>query len=342
MVVFNPLHTTAQHVDLESSAPQLVEAAQASLLTVHVLQTTTHEASEVPDLPPAPENPPPRWSIAVTTSPCSALHAIHPLYDAMLDVEQLGIAIKERPLPAGEDLCLSGHTCLCVLLPSDQLLTCHVPQLLERVSFAYQHAILLFVAHPPAACLDAVRAQQHRLYAMGRSLGLAVQVVVAHDVPHAQHVLRHCILGSVADEGPALAEWPDEWTACLERAECLNPHSAAAIAATGLLQHDGVVHQCMQVVILVMCACVATQHRTDTGPAPAPTGQRSRACALPGHAGGRAAPPHHRHHTASTCPQHQRNRPATHAVPAHSAPPTRHRTLPNSPGAAVAAGAGTP
>lgn len=252
MVVFNPLRSAAQLVDLERDAPQLLQAAHARLLTVHVLQSNIDQLDVMNKAAqPSPEpscSAPPRWSVAVTTNPCSVLHAIRPLYDAMLDVEQLGVAIKERPLPAGEDLCLSGRCCLCVLLADgdmDTQLTSHVPQLLERVSFAYEHAVLLFIppTAPVAPGLGAV--PSHRLYAVGRSLGLAVQVLVARDVPHAQLMLRACLLGAVADAGPTLAELPDEWTARLERAECLNPHSAAAIAATGLLR-DGIPRQCIQ------------------------------------------------------------------------------------------------
>lgn len=276
VVIFNPLRTTAQHVDLDIDAPQLLEAANRSLLTIHVLQSNMQQVDRPENdctVASLDEQPPPRWSVVVTTNPCSVLHAIRPLYDAMLEVEQLGVAIKERPLPAGEDLCLSGHACLCVaLLPTDDdtgntQLTHHIPELLERVSFAYAYAILLFVG-PQAECtpshLNFVRGAQHRLYAIGRSLGLAVQVLVARDVPHAQLMLRHCLVGAIADMGVTLEEVPGELTACLERAECLNPHSAAAIANSRVLQDGASLHQCIQVCstddrLLLLTAHTKTQ-----------------------------------------------------------------------------------
>ncbi len=191
--------------------------------------------------------------------------------------------------------------------------------LLERLSFAYAHVLLLFIdptttpsattttttTPPPYAAL--VQAHQHMLYRIGCSLGLTVQVLTPTTLTAAQQLMQACVLtsaqiaaarcntaamsgvfetGGVGTTGVVskmsdanthcsrvglnnpslnsplahvgLVEHPGGLVVRLEQLECINPHSAAVVAAcvqqmmelhgdSGNTEQVGSIHQCMQV-----------------------------------------------------------------------------------------------
>ncbi len=145
VVLYNPVGTCAHTIGPHDDIPeQLLAPSLTTRLTIHVLQTNmqqvhAHVSATSPHVPatmhktqrpihaplqsypaspsPSPPSPLPLWTIAITSNHNSALHTIRPLYETLLGVEQEGVVIRERTLQAGEDVCLTGQTCLCVLVP---------------------------------------------------------------------------------------------------------------------------------------------------------------------------------------------------------------------------------
>jgi hypothetical protein len=182
------------------------------------------------------------WPLVLSTDPARPAAARRALREALLSLERAGAAAAERPLPDA-DACLSPAAALVVhaAAPRDTLeaVAAALAPALARLARAYSKVHLVLEA-PASALRAAAAGGAPRLQAAAAAAGLAaLDVEVAATPEEAARAARavcaaHLAAWRAAPGGYEVADAPPPLEAFLAAFPSLNPHSAAALAATGL------------------------------------------------------------------------------------------------------------